>query len=47
MSDFVQNIHICGPKKHLFDKDLKFLIDIVLSLGTQLSIAAYKYYLLF
>jgi len=47
MFDFVQNVHIFGPKKPLFDRNLKFLIDIVLSLAIQLSIATNKYYLLF
>jgi len=41
MSDFVQNVHIFGPKKPLFDRNI-FLTDIVLSLTIQLSIAAYK-----
>ena len=42
MSDFVQNVHIFGPKKPLFDRDLKVLIDFILSLSIKLSIAAHK-----
>lgn len=47
MSDFVQNVHVFGPKKPLFDRDLKVLIDVVLSLALYLSIAAHKQYLFF
>jgi hypothetical protein len=33
MSDCIQNVHIFGPKTPSFDRDLKVLIDIVVSLA--------------
>jgi hypothetical protein len=42
MSDFVQYVHIFGPKEPLFARDLKVLIDIILSLVIQFITAAHK-----